>query len=307
MNQPLEEKELSPWLEALRQQEIHRSPERAQAAKERFLSQAKSLATPVSLRSNHRHKGWKVMPILFWRRKEYHPMVSVLATILVIASLVLGGGGVTVAAAQTSLPDQPLYGIKLASEDARFALAQGDPLQQAELSLQFALRRLEEIQAMLQDGQMPTDAVLARAQQQLEQTLQRMANLPAEQATRSMEQMRTRLQELLQTRLQLPEQASPNAQQVLSRVREMIQARLRLLEECAGDPQQLRLRLQTQTQTQERQSLPGGGNPAPGSGGNPTPGTGGNPTPGSGGNPAPGTGGNPAPGSGGNPAPGTGG
>ena len=318
MSQFLEEKELSPWLDALRQQDVQRPPERAHAAKERFLGQARSLSVPVSKVSVQRHKVWNVIPIPLWRRKELNPMFSVLATILVVASLVLGGGGATLAAAQTSLPDQPLYGLKLASENARLSLAQGDPLQQAELSSQFALRRLEEVQAMLQQGQAPSEPLLERARQQLEQALQRSAGLPDEQANLQLERLRTRLQEMLQSRLQLPKTASPTAQQALERVRQMIQARLRLLEECAGDLQQLRLRLQTQNQIQEQQNVPGQGNPTPGnatpgagSGGNPAPGTGtGNPDPGSGGgNPDPGTGtGNPVPGSGsGNPDPGSGG
>ena len=314
MTQPLKEKELSPWLEALRQQNVQRPPERAQAAKERFLRQARFLTAPVSKPSDQRHKGWNLIPIPLWRRKELNPMFSALATILVVASLVLGGGGVTLAAAQTSLPDQPLYGLKLASENARLSLAQGDPLQQAELNAQFALRRLEELQAMLQQGQTPAEPSLERARQQLEQALQRSAELPDEQANPQLDRIRARLQEMLQSRLQLPETASPAAQQALERVRQMIQSRLRLLEACAGDLQQLRLRLQTQSQIQEPQNAPGQGNPTPGNAtpgagsGNPTPGTGsGNPDPGSGGNPAPGTGsGNPDPGSGGNPAPGTG-
>ena len=326
MTQPFEEKELSPWLDALRQQDVQRPPERAHAAKERFLRQARSLAAPVSNPSDQRHKGWNLIPIPLWRRKEFNPMFSVLATILVVASLVLGGGGATLAAAQTSLPDQPLYGLKLASENARLSMAQGDPLQQAELSSRYALRRLEELQALLQQGQAPSEPLLERARQQLELALQRSAGLPDEQANLQLERLRARLQdlqEMLQSHFQLPEAASPAAQQALARVRQMIQARLRLLEECAGDPQQLRLRLQTQTQTQEQPNAPGqgnptpgnatpgagNGNPAPGSGGNPAPGSGsGNPAPGSGGNPAPGSGsGSPAPGSGGNPAPGSGG
>ena len=317
MTHPLEEKDLSPWLDALRQQDVQRPPERAHAAKELFLRQARSLATPVSKAPDQRHKGWNLIPIPLWRRKELNPMVNILATILVVASLVLGGGGATLAAAQTSLPDQPLYGLKLASEKARLSMAQGDPLQQAELSSQFALRRLEELQALLQQGQAPSEPLLERARQQLELALQRSAGLPDEQANLQLERLRARLQglqEMFQSHFQLPETASPAAQQALARVRQMIQARLRLLEECAGDPQQLRLRLQTQTQTQEQQNAPGQRNPTPGNAtpgagnGNPAPGSGGNPAPGSGGNPAPGSGGgNPDPGSGGNPDPGSGG
>ncbi len=182
MHHKLEDQELAPWFEALRKQPVTRSAERTKAGKERYLNFAKSLPAPVSSRSKNRLKGWNLFPIPMLTRKEFQPMASLIATILVIASLVIGGGGVTVAAAQFSLPDQPLYGIKLASENARLALAQGEPLQQAELSFQFTLRRLSEIQAMLQRGQMPAEALLQRAQQQLDLALQQAANLPPEQA-----------------------------------------------------------------------------------------------------------------------------
>lgn len=62
----------------------------------------------------------------------------------------LGSLGIGVAAAQTSLPGQALYGLKRQSEELRLQFALSN-LQEAELRLQFASRRLDEALASIND------------------------------------------------------------------------------------------------------------------------------------------------------------
>ena len=254
-------------------------------------------------------------------------MLSTLATLLLIVSLVLGGGGATVAAAQSSQPDQPLYGVKVLSEDVRLGLSAG-PKSEYQLALEFANRRAGEIQKMLQAGSVPPESVQARYQNQVEQTIQYALNLPDDQAIQALEQIHTRLQNQQQAFLEIQANASPNAKAALIRSRQMLQERLQWVEEGLTDPTQLRdqLRLRDRQQKQGIQSSAtpseqatqespgtGGGNPwttgtpTPGSGYGPGPGTGdcGNCTPtadGQGGNPW--TTGTPTPGSGYGPGPG---
>ena len=112
-------------------------------------------------------------------------MFSTLATIFLIVSLILGGGGATVAAAQNSQPDQPLYGIKVMSENVRQDLA-ADPQMNFQLALDFANRRADEIASMLEAGQVPPQDVQARYQNQIEQAIQYAVELPSENSEQAL-------------------------------------------------------------------------------------------------------------------------
>lgn len=73
---------------------------------------------------------------------------TVVATALAV--FLLGGGG-TVAAASNSLPDEPLYPVKLASEQVRLALTPS-PIGKADLYLKLTDERVAEITAMAERG-----------------------------------------------------------------------------------------------------------------------------------------------------------
>jgi|WetSurMetagenome_2_1015567.scaffolds.fasta_scaffold25255_2 hypothetical protein len=66
------------------------------------------------------------------------------AVALVVVMVVVLGGGGTVAASSNSMPDEPLYSVKLASEQVQLA-ATSSEIGQAELNAKFANRRTEEI------------------------------------------------------------------------------------------------------------------------------------------------------------------
>lgn len=117
--------------------EMHREPPRAvfDSAYERVMKIVRSGAAP-------RLPSWKAHLIL----KPLTPMPIVLAIILV-----LGISGGTVAAAQNDLPDESLFPIKLWSERVAEAVT-FNPERKVELSEQFAARRAEEIEALLERG-----------------------------------------------------------------------------------------------------------------------------------------------------------
>ncbi len=66
----------------------------------------------------------------------------------VVAGTVLGYGAYVASAA--SLPDSPLYQVKLLVEDARVAMAPAD--QRSQIYVEQATRRIEETDALIQDG-----------------------------------------------------------------------------------------------------------------------------------------------------------
>lgn len=212
-------------------------------------------------------------------------MFSSLATVILIVSFVLGGGGVTAVAAQNSQPDQVLYGVKLVSEDIRLGLT-SNARAEAQLALQFADRRAVEIQTMLQAGSIPPEAVQIRYQNQVEQAIQYALNLPKDQAIQALEQIRTRLQTQQQAFLQVQENGSAQAVAALAQSRLMLQERLLWVEQGLADPDQFRdqLRQHDRQRTQDRlnstatveqstQSLPGTGAGNPWITGIPTPGS----------------------------------
>lgn len=253
-----------------------------------FLQEAQESAGAVTPSNKLRHNRWMhaLQSIFVVQRKEQSPMFSTLATILLITSLILGGGGATIAAAQSSQPDQPLYSLKVISEDARINLA-ADPQSEYQLALEFASRRAEEMKAMLQAGSIPPEAVQARYQNQVEQAIQFAMNLPANQAVKALDQIQTRLQTQQQTFLQVQANESPRVNAILEQTRQMLQEHLRLVELGLTDPSLLRdqLRLRDQDRKQDRlssstpegqatQVLPGSSSGNPWTTGTPTPGSG---------------------------------
>ena len=273
-----------------------RNLEREETGLAAFLQEAQEFTGAVTPPQKRRHNRWMhaLQSIFVVRQKEQSPMFSTLATIVLIASLILGGGGATIAAAQSSQPDQPLYSLKVMSEDTRMNLS-ADPQSEYQLALEFANRRAEEMKTMLQAGSIPPEAVQTRYQRQVEQAIQFALNLPDAQALKALDQIQTRLQTQQQAFLQVQTTGSPKADAILLKTRQMLQEHLRMVGAGLANPTLLRdqLRLRDQQREQDRlsSSTPPGQTTkvSPGTGsGNPW--TTGTPTPGSGYGPGKGTG-----------------
>jgi hypothetical protein len=108
------------------------------------------------------------------RRDFFIILKPSLATIITVVIVLLAGSG-TVAASSNSLPDSPLYQVKLATEAVRLALEQS-PLGKAELNAQFADERVDEIVRMVGKG----DAeLIEKATDRMNKHLVAVANLTA--------------------------------------------------------------------------------------------------------------------------------
>ncbi|HEY9078276.1 MAG TPA: DUF5667 domain-containing protein [Anaerolineaceae bacterium] len=327
----------SELIEALGQ--LREVPERniARAAEGRriFLEEARNIRNSVSNRHDPRLKKWISISLF---RKEPIKMPT-FAVILLIVALVFGSTGATVAAAQSSLPDDALYPVKLLTEDARLGIAGNDEAG-LQLALEFSSRRALEIQKMAQIGKEPPISVLARYQNQLEQVVRLAQKMPDDSsAIAVMIQVRQQIMEQDRIMAQTP---NNQAEGTIKRVREMLQNQLQVIELGLEDPtqfrQQARMKIQIQTMTispqqptnssqqPPRQTIGAGnpwttGTPTPGSGYGPgtndcagcTPtkvGNGGNnpwttgtPTPGSSYGPGPGSNPSATPGTGAGPGP----
>jgi hypothetical protein len=273
-----------------------RAPSKAVEGRALFLKQAEETARGVTGTSKRRHIGWmqSIQSKFLFRRKEHSPMFSTFGTIMLIVALVFGGSGVTVAAAQNSMPDQLLYNLKLLSESTLLNLT-SSPESQFNLALGFETRRADEILTIFGSGGVLSAEVVTRFQNQIDQAIRLALNLSDDQVPQAFEQLQTRLQTQQQSFIQVQANGSSTAEAAMIQTREMIQERLQILETGKNNYLQLRDQLQQQDQlnnrNQQNLSTPAGqgSQNAPGRGaGNPW--TSGTPTPGSSYGPGSGTG-----------------
>lgn len=196
--------------------------------------------------------------------------MSTIITILLATSLLFGAGGVTVAAAQNSMPQDTLYGLKVWSEDARLNIIT-DPLTDFALSLEFMGRRAVEIQAILDAGEMPSAELLESYQNRIEQTLQLALNMPEDQVKQSLELVRSRLIIQQQNLQQLQTAGLSDTLQLRTQIVEMLQTRIAWSEEGISEPDALKVKLQNGSDVL---TTPANGAGNPYSAGTPTPGSG---------------------------------
>ncbi len=132
--------------------------------------------------------------------------VPVLARVAIAFGLVLSIVSGTVAASQSSLPDSPLYTIKLAVEDMRLNLTH-DPSQQATLSLSFASERASEMERLAIANRPVGNLVSLRLENQFDSALSAAARAPEPEMLRLLDQVRT----IAQTQERVLAQAQVNA------------------------------------------------------------------------------------------------
>lgn len=118
--------------------------------------------------------------------------MATISTLFLIFTLLFGGTGATVYAAQGSLPDQALYSVKLASEDVRVGLATSDQ-NRLELALNFADNRLDEALQLAAEGKTIPGTVWERLEAQSDLALHTAAGLDDAQFHQQMLQIQSRI------------------------------------------------------------------------------------------------------------------
>lgn len=164
-----------------------RSPRAVADGRTKFLAEARLLQPAISRIPERRHIEWKTI----FSRKAQPKMVTI-STLLVIFTLLFGGTGATVYAAQGSLPDQPLYVVKLASEDIRAGLAPDDQTRQ-DLMMNFADMRLEEALQLAAKGKAVPGLVWERMDNQFDSALHAVAGLDDEHMRQQLVQIQVRI------------------------------------------------------------------------------------------------------------------
>jgi hypothetical protein len=237
-----------------------RNPDAAARGKARYLAEARQLG--VTSTGFKRLNLWIENIKSVFRKKEKNPMFTTLISVFLILTTLLGGGGITVVAAQSSQPGDLLYPVKAISEDVYYQLTTGDQ-DRLNLSLDYADRRMVEIQKMLEEGHLPSDAVLLRLQTHLQTALELSVKNTSE-VDRLLEQTRLQIERQLQTHLQQPS-SNPAGEALRLQVRDMLQVRIGWIDDGLKQMAQLRVQTQNQPQTQSgNQSGQNAGTQVPG-------------------------------------------
>ncbi|NLN69338.1 MAG: hypothetical protein GX142_00915 [Chloroflexi bacterium] len=141
---PMTDAELEGLLAEL-SQVPQRNPDNAARTKARYLiAVGKSLqaSTTEQTIKTRRKKEFREMKPFF---KKFSLAFTLAAVLLVF---LLGGLGVTAAAASSALPGDPLYGVKTGWEQTRLQLTRQD-FKKVELNLAYAQNRLDEIETLI--------------------------------------------------------------------------------------------------------------------------------------------------------------
>lgn len=240
-----------------------RSADSVAAGRSAFMDQVESARKSVSAGQEVRHTGWIAnLAASFKTRKEKKPMWTAIITIITVLTLALGGGGITVAAAQSAMPDGTLYSVKTWTEDVRYDLASTDE-DRLELALQFAERRMTEIKTMLEKGVPPEQALASKYQAQIETALQLATGMDTtDEAVQSLavvyqqlldqQMMMQQIQSQMQTQTQMQNMGETQQlmNQFMTQAQTMLQYSLHYAQQGIQDPQFLELQQQQQFQFQ---------------------------------------------------------
>ncbi len=232
---PAQRAELEPllraalWVQAA--EPVRPDPAFRAAARTRLLNRIRAeqthAAAAPAVTSGLLHRLWG------WTRK-FQPQqprrryAMIWALVLAAIALVAGGGGVAYASTD-ALPDDVLYPVKLAVEEAQLLFA--DAEEDVQLHLEFAQRRLEEAQVMAQQGQTQgLERALANYEAHLQAALrlaEQMGQADPEvwaHVARQVERHQERLQELAQeTHQQGMTEAAQHMEQVQEQARQALE------------------------------------------------------------------------------------
>ncbi len=176
-----------------------------------------------------------------------------------VLALLLVSGGTVVFASQSSQPNQILYPVKLLSEDVRLGLAANSE-SQFQLNMEFAERRLDEIDKLDQTGQDAGVQVTDRLQNELNSALDSAASLDNTGAVKAMENLQANLLRHKDQLIKLQSLANPHAMAKYTRVVKILEQKVSLAKQGIKDPQSIHELL---VQQKKKDEEPAGDTPTP--------------------------------------------
>lgn len=227
INQEVDDLDMEEKLLKFRSQKIIRDPVAAAENRTRFMKEIDSL--PVTNLQKHRLTFHNRNLFPFGFGKENFKMTPIILSLTMALALFLGGGSLTVAAAQNSLPTDTLYPVKILTEDVReFFTTQ--PEAKLNLFMDLANERLEEIDMTLQNGSLPDDEVMTRLQAHLFSAFQ-LASRNAGVNDGEMLRLQARLREQIAIINQMGMKEDPMAQGFVKNTKQIIQNQIQMVDE----------------------------------------------------------------------------
>ena len=223
--------------------------------KQTYMARARSLALSVSKTEKGRLNQRGVHPTLTGPLgKEHGFAMKALISVAIALGIALSGFGVTAAAAQTSMPNDPLYDLKIWTEDLRMALT-SEPAQVVDLALDLATRRAEEITTLTEEGVVVPDQVRVRLELHIFEALQAFVRVQGEDVEPTMLRIQDQLRTQEQLFLRLKDGTGcEDCEPLLTQTQEMVQGRLELFQQNQGDStmiqEQIKLQVETELQLQ---------------------------------------------------------
>ncbi len=217
-----------------------RDPSRAAQGRAAFLAEAAAVAhsahIPTPPVTRQRKTG------RWWQNLGFSPA---LAAILVVVSVLVIFSGAVAAAAQGSLPGQPLYPLKTWGETALLSLARS-PQERIQMEMRSASRRLQELSVANRVDPRWDEPLLSQYERCVDDALQSAANLDDAQLPGALAELQRGLEEHSVL-------AATTPQRIMERVQEQVRLRLQLVKSGLVDPQSYRQMLQ-----QRQRGLPPG-------------------------------------------------
>lgn len=225
-----------------------RDPEAAARGRANYLASVRRLSVESAARNNkfaaqavplpplQRFNGWLNSLFRIPGRQQRLSLAASLATLVLTLALFLGSAGVTVYAAQSSLPYDFLYPVKILSEDMLLDLT-SDPQARFDLLLDFTDRRVNEIVALAEKGKTIPNDVIIRLETQDDAAFLILNSMDASKKPDSLLKAKIHKQNQDRDLGQIRTKASSNIEKVVSEIRARLQWQYGQLEE-GGDEQQ---------------------------------------------------------------------
>lgn len=169
------------------------------------------------------------------------PLVKALVAVLV-ALVILGGSSITVFAAQSSLPGDPLYTIKSWSEDIRLSMTFSTKAK-LNLTLDYTNRRMDEISILAAEGKTLDSQSSERYQDELDSALQLAAQLDDSQMYKALGQIKFHAENQGMTIEELINRLPPQAEPAIIHLQQRLDEQIELSTIGENDPQAFRLQL----------------------------------------------------------------
>jgi hypothetical protein len=233
-----------------------RDPQVAARGRANFLKEGAVFRQSLSMEADRRSNS--LFPL--FQRNQRKSVLNPLIAVVLAAIILFGGSGITVFAAQGSLPDQGLYPLKTWSEDVILSMV-GSPQVRLNYALDFSDRRVAEISGLLAIEKPIPEGVDTRLQNELDLVLQLTAVMNDAQAIQQLERVRQRAEAQYKKTTMLISGAPETAEPLLLKAHEYLQEQIRLATMGETDLQGFRVQIR-----QHIQNRGGSGEETPGSG-----------------------------------------